>query len=224
MGFDADCREKLTKRNGQAKGGPKAVCTLCSACEDYSSGWCADNCAQYGEATVAESHTVKAFRSCLAGSVVPKRCVKQHRRLEDEEERELSHEADRDLAPVLFPPHFFRTMCEGLDARDCGTLRRCIRRPNRPRCQAWARSHKYLRFRRLDEADSEADSEADAEADSEADRDLAPVLFPPHFFPDNVRGLGRERLRDVAPLHPKAQSPKMSSMGPIAQVFAIQTT
>merc|ERR1712054_366821 len=80
-------------RNGQAKGGPKAVCTLCSACEDYSSGWCADNCAQYGEATVAESHTVKAFRSCLAGSVVPKRCVKQHRRLEDEEERELSHES-----------------------------------------------------------------------------------------------------------------------------------
>merc|ERR1711907_59836 len=103
---DAGCQRKLTKPNGQAKENKRAVCTLCSACEDYNSGWCADNCDQYGEATVAKSHTVTGIRKCLAGSVVPKLCVKgkDNRRLEeDEEERELS---------PLAPLHKFDAGCQ----------------------------------------------------------------------------------------------------------------
>merc|ERR1712023_34046 len=95
-------QEKLTKPNGQAKGNKRAVCTMCSTCDDYESGWCADNCKQYGRRFQAGNENqinVGALRKCLAGSVVPKLCVKQQfRRLEDEEEDE--EERELSLAPL----------------------------------------------------------------------------------------------------------------------------
>merc|ERR1712023_273584 len=98
-GFNAGCQKTLTKPNGSCKSGKKAVCTLCSACTDYKSGWCADNCDQYGtRVEVSNKNQINVnnrLRNCIAGDHVPKLCLKaQFRRLEEdedeEEERELS--------------------------------------------------------------------------------------------------------------------------------------
>merc|ERR1711907_415866 len=101
-GFSDFCQKRLTKPNGSARSGKIAVCTLCSACTDYNSGWCADNCDQYGERVqVSNKNKINvnnALKNCIAGSQpsVPYYCVKQQfRRLEEEdeessEERELS--------------------------------------------------------------------------------------------------------------------------------------
>merc|ERR1712023_356747 len=102
--FNAVCRKRLTKANGSTKSGKRAVCTLCSACSNYNSGWCADNCDQYGKRVQdSNKNTINipnGLRNCIAESQphVPKNCLKDRfRRLEDEdeEERELS-----DSAPV----------------------------------------------------------------------------------------------------------------------------
>merc|ERR1711963_107153 len=99
--FNAVCQKRLTKPNGSTKSGKKAVCTLCSKCSNYNSGWCADNCDQYGERVQVSKNKINvnnALKNCIAGSQpsVPYYCVKQQfRRLEEEdeessEERELS--------------------------------------------------------------------------------------------------------------------------------------
>merc|ERR1712023_417707 len=92
-GFNAGCQKRLTKPNGSCKSGKKAVCTLCSACDNYNSGWCADNCDQYGERVqVSNKNTInvnRALKNCIAGDTphVPYYCVKQQfRRLEEDEE------------------------------------------------------------------------------------------------------------------------------------------
>merc|ERR1712023_111509 len=95
--FNAVCQKRLTKPNGSTKSGKKAVCTLCSACTDYNSGWCADNCDQYGERVqFSNKNRITGLTGCIAGDQphVPKNCVRQLRRLEEEddessEEREL---------------------------------------------------------------------------------------------------------------------------------------
>merc|ERR1712023_428673 len=110
-GFSDACQQRLTKANGQAKSGKKAVCTLCSQCSDsdYESGWCANNCRQYGERTQVsrkgEIGVNNALKNCIAGSQpwVPYYCVKQqfrekYRRLEDEDEEE--RELGAHLAPL----------------------------------------------------------------------------------------------------------------------------
>merc|ERR1712005_25544 len=103
--FNAVCQKRLTKANGSTKSGKRAVCTLCSACSNYNSGWCADNCDQYGKRVrVSNKNTINipnGLRNCIAESQphVPKNCLKDRfRRLEDEdeEERELSDSAPED--------------------------------------------------------------------------------------------------------------------------------
>merc|ERR1711907_797423 len=101
-GFNAGCQKRLTKPNGSCKSGKKAVCTLCSACTDYKSGWCADNCDQYGERVqVSNKNNVNnALKNCIAGDQphVPYYCVKQQFRRLEEEDEESSEE--RELAPL----------------------------------------------------------------------------------------------------------------------------
>merc|ERR1711907_12866 len=92
--FSDVCQKKLTKPNGSTKSGKKAVCTLCSACTDYTSGWCADNCDNV--VRISNKNRIIGLTGCIAGDQqhVPKNCVRQLRRLEEEddessEEREL---------------------------------------------------------------------------------------------------------------------------------------
>merc|ERR1712146_719451 len=95
-GFSDFCQKRLTKPNGSTRSGKIAVCTLCSACTDYNSGWCADNCNKWGERVqFSNKNRITGLTGCIAGDQphVPKNCVRQLRRLEEDdessEEREL---------------------------------------------------------------------------------------------------------------------------------------
>merc|ERR1712023_555452 len=118
--FNAVCQKRLTKANGSTKSGKRAVCTLCSACSNYNSGWCADNCDQYGKRVqVSNKNTINipnGLRNCIAESQphVPKNCLKDRfRRLEDEDEEEFEDEdeEERELSDSA-PVGSFNAVCQ----------------------------------------------------------------------------------------------------------------
>merc|ERR1712054_624911 len=104
--FDGSCQSLLTKNNGAAKGGKKAVCTLCTECESYMGGWC-QKCRDYGVRTQVDSKSQlqlgRNFKSCIKENTpqIPQGCVKpQFRRLEGEDEDESPEERVLGSAPI----------------------------------------------------------------------------------------------------------------------------